>query len=86
MRPSLVLAVVALAAALAAALPGSAAPAHASYTDEAFARPLDAGLRAFYRRDFSAASEAFATALAAAPDNTLAIAFLNATAAQTPGG
>jgi tetratricopeptide (TPR) repeat protein len=56
-----------------------------AYTDAAFIGPLDSGLRAFYQRDFTAASAKFEAALTAAPDNTLAIAFLNASAAQTPG-
>ena len=56
-----------------------------AYTEAAFTAPLDSGLRAFYQRDFTAASASFESALTAAPDNTLAIAFLNATAAQTPG-
>ena len=62
-----------------------AAPARSAYADAAFTRPLDAGLRAFYRRDFQAARARFEAALAVVPDNTLAISFLNATAAQTPG-
>ena len=66
----------------AAAVP---APAHSAYSDAAFTAPLDAGLRAFYQRDFRTARTNFETALAVVPDNTLAIAFLNATAAQTPG-
>jgi acyl-coenzyme A thioesterase PaaI-like protein len=56
-----------------------------AYSDAAFTAPLDSGLRAFYQRDFTTANTSFESALAAAPDNTLAIAFLNATAAQTPG-
>jgi Tfp pilus assembly protein PilF len=56
-----------------------------AYTEAAFTAPLDSGLRAFYQRDFTAANASFESALTAAPDNTLAIAFLNATAAQTPG-
>jgi tetratricopeptide (TPR) repeat protein len=56
-----------------------------AYADTAFTRPLDRGLAAFYQRDFRAARTEFDAALAAAPDNTLAIAMLNATAAQTPG-
>jgi tetratricopeptide (TPR) repeat protein len=71
--------------ALAAAPGAAAAPAPAAYADPAFAAPLDAGLRAFYQRDFATARDRFAAALAIVPDNTLAIAFLNATAAQTPG-
>jgi tetratricopeptide (TPR) repeat protein len=65
---------------------GAAAPVvHSVYADAAFAAPLDAGLRAFYARDFTTARTQFESALAAAPENTLALAFLNATAAQTPG-
>ena len=77
----------ALVAGLALALiAASPAPVRSAYADPAFATPLDAGLRAFYQRDFRSASERFGDALAAAPDNPLAIALLNATAAQTPGG
>jgi tetratricopeptide (TPR) repeat protein len=69
-----------------ALLAATAAPVHGAYADAAFTAPLDAGLRAFYQRDFQTARTDFETALAVVPDNTLAIAFLNATAAQTPGG
>jgi tetratricopeptide (TPR) repeat protein len=55
------------------------------YADRAFGAPLAAGLRAFYGRDFAAARSAFERALRVIPDNTLAIAFLNAAAMQTPG-
>jgi Tfp pilus assembly protein PilF len=55
------------------------------YADPAFASALGAGLRAFYLRDFRTARRGFERALQAIPDNTLAIAFLNATALQTPG-
>jgi tetratricopeptide (TPR) repeat protein len=55
------------------------------YADRAFGVPLAAGLRAFYQRDFATARQAFERALNVIPDNTLAIAFLNATAMQTPG-
>jgi tetratricopeptide (TPR) repeat protein len=55
------------------------------YADRTFAGPLAEGLRAFYQRDFSAARRWFERALRVVPDNTLAIAFLNATATQTPG-
>lgn len=55
------------------------------YADAAFNAPLESGMRAFYQRDFAAARADFEAALGVAPDNTLAIAFLNATAAQTPG-
>jgi tetratricopeptide (TPR) repeat protein len=79
-----------LAAAIVAAgvapVAAPAAPARSAYTDAAFTAPLDAGLRAFYQRDFGTARANFETALKVVPDNTLAIAFLNATAAQTPDG
>lgn len=81
MRAAIVAAFVACAVAPALAV----APPRNVYADGAFAGPLDAGLRAFYRRDFVRARAGFEAALAVAPDNTLAIAFLNATAAQTPG-
>jgi len=74
-----------LAAILALGLLAVAPPARSAYADAAFMRPFDAGLRAFYRRDFRTARTGFEAALGAVPDNTLAIAFLNATAAQTPG-
>lgn len=68
-------------AALTVALAGMPSP----YTDAAFNAPLESGMRAFYQRDFAAARADFAAALAVTPDNTLAIAFLNAATAQTPG-
>jgi tetratricopeptide (TPR) repeat protein len=70
---------------LIALLAATIAPAHNAYNDVGFTAPLDAGLRAFYQRDFRGARTNFEAALADVPDNTLAIAFLNATAAQTPG-
>lgn len=68
-------------AALTVALAGVPSP----YADAAFNAPLESGLRAFYQRDFAAARTDFEAALAVTPDNTLAIAFLNATTVQTPG-
>jgi tetratricopeptide (TPR) repeat protein len=68
--------------------PAGAQPAAAGrndYADRAFGVPLGAGLRAFYVRDFPTARRSFERALTVIPDNTLAIAFLNATAMQTPG-
>jgi Tfp pilus assembly protein PilF len=62
-----------------------AAPVRNDYADRAFDASLARGLRAFYERNFVVARDAFTTALATIPDNTLAIAFLNATAMQTPG-
>ena len=52
------------------------------YAQAAFSEPLSAGLKHFYRRDFKAAQDDFERALAVVPDNTLAISFLNAAAAQ----
>jgi Tfp pilus assembly protein PilF len=56
-----------------------------AYADVRFTRPLGAGLRHFYARDFSAAQGDFEQALAVIPDNTFALAFLDAAAAQQPG-
>jgi hypothetical protein len=61
------------------------ASARNDYANPAFTAPLGEGLRAFYGRDFAAARKGFQAALAVVPDNTLAMSFLNATAAQTPG-
>ncbi|HEX3466933.1 MAG TPA: hypothetical protein VHT05_02415 [Candidatus Elarobacter sp.] len=55
------------------------------YANPAFTAPLAAGLRAFYTRDFTGARAGFEAALTVVPDNTLALSFLNAVAAQTPG-
>lgn len=73
--------VLAALAAATVALTGVTSP----YADAAFNTPLENGLHAFYQRDFGTARADFEAALAVAPDNTLAIGFLNATAAQTPG-
>ncbi len=69
---------------LLAASPRPAAPRN-DYANPAFTAPLGAGLRAFYTRDFAGAAKGFEAALAVVPDNTLAMSFRNATAAQTPG-
>jgi tetratricopeptide (TPR) repeat protein len=80
-----------LGAASPAPKPAAAAPvvpaaaARNDYANAAFTVPLGEGLRAFYGRDFPAARKGFESALAVIPDNTLALSFLNATAAQTPG-
>lgn len=71
--------------ALLAFLAAAVLPPSGAYADGAFTAPLNAGLRAFYQRSFAAARTDFETALAVVPDNTLAISFLNAVAAQTPG-
>ncbi|GAC1660114.1 MAG: hypothetical protein NVS4B13_07620 [Candidatus Elarobacter sp.] len=62
-----------------------AAAARNDYTNAKFTAPLGQGLKAFYSRDFPGARKGFEDALAVIPDNTLAMSFLNATAAQTPG-
>ncbi|MBV9440186.1 MAG: hypothetical protein JOZ24_09370 [Candidatus Eremiobacteraeota bacterium] len=88
-RPIAALALAALASTLLAASPAPsqklAAEARNDYHNQAFTAPLSAGLRAFYARKFSEARKSFDDALAVIPDNTLAIAFLNATTAQTTG-
>ncbi len=55
------------------------------YANRAFVERLDTGLKRFYARDFKKAQEALEGALTVVPDNTLAISFLNASAAQQPG-
>ncbi|HEX3465300.1 MAG TPA: hypothetical protein VHS78_14730 [Candidatus Elarobacter sp.] len=65
--------------------PRSAPAARNDYANTAFTAPLSQGLKAFYSRDFATARKSFEDALAVIPDNTLALSFLNATAAQTPG-
>src|ERR1700693_454207 len=50
-----------------------------------FTAPLSAGLKHFYARSFKEAQADFERALAVVPDNTLAISFLNAAAAQQTG-
>jgi Tfp pilus assembly protein PilF len=55
------------------------------YARPEFSEPLSLGLRQFYTADFKAAEASFARALAVVPDNTLAISFLNASAAQQQG-
>jgi Tfp pilus assembly protein PilF len=75
-------------AAVATALLGSASSAATErndYARPAFVAALSTGLHDFYAADFVAAQGDFERALAIVPDNTLAIAFLNAAAAQRPG-
>ena len=55
------------------------------YASASFTAPLSAGLRHFYSRSFKEAQADFERALAVVPDNTLAISFLNAAAAQQTG-
>lgn len=70
---------------LAAAPAPQAAGTRDDYANPAFTAPLGAGLRAFYTRDFAGARANFEAALKVVPDNTLALSFINAVAAQTPG-
>jgi len=69
------------------AAPGGHAPAapRNDYANLAFSTELGAGLKQFYARDFKAAGRSFEGALKIVPDNTLAISFLNAAAAQNEG-
>jgi len=55
------------------------------YANLAFSRQLGVALRDFYARDFAKAQSEFAASLKLIPDNTLAIAFLNAAASHVPG-
>jgi tetratricopeptide (TPR) repeat protein len=55
------------------------------YTRPEFSADVSAGLKHFYTSDFKAAQADFERALAVVPDNTLAISFLNAAAAQRQG-
>ena len=55
------------------------------YANAAFNGPLSDGLRHFYAREFKEAQADFERALGVIPDNTLAISFLNASAAQQGG-
>jgi Tfp pilus assembly protein PilF len=70
----------------ASALPAGAAPpapaGRNDYTNFPFTQALSAGLKHFYARDFEKAQSDFEQALAAVPDNTLALSFLNAAASQ----
>jgi tetratricopeptide (TPR) repeat protein len=52
------------------------------YANAKFSAALAVGLKAFYTKQFGQAVDGFNDALAIVPDNTLAISFLNAAAAQ----
>jgi tetratricopeptide (TPR) repeat protein len=78
----------------AAPVPAAQSSAHATavdrserndYANAAFTVPLSAGLKHFYAQHFKDAENDFEKALAVVPDNTLAISFLNAAAAQQSG-
>ncbi|GAC1444527.1 MAG: hypothetical protein NVSMB59_11230 [Vulcanimicrobiaceae bacterium] len=58
---------------------------HRDYANRAFVEKLDTGLKHFYTRDFKNAQADFERALSIVADNTLAISFLNASAAQQSG-
>lgn len=82
------LAACAVVATTLAALPialGAAPSARNDYARKAFATPLTAGLDRFYARDFERAEVDFSRALAVVPDNTFALSFRCAAAAQRPG-
>ncbi|HTV72208.1 MAG TPA: hypothetical protein VME66_00690 [Candidatus Acidoferrales bacterium] len=69
-------------------LPAHAAPLAAprnDYANPKFTAHFNAGLQRFYARDFKTAQDEFSRALSVIGDNTLAISFLNAAAAQQPG-
>ena len=70
---------------VALAAPASGAAVHAAYADGPFVDDLDAGLHAFYAREFDLAQTRFAAAVAREPANTFAGAFLNAAAMHRPG-
>jgi tetratricopeptide (TPR) repeat protein len=76
---------IATALALGLAVAAPAAAATGAYADGAFVDDLDAGLHAFYQRDFAGAQARFADAVVREPANTFAIAFLNAAAVHRPG-
>lgn len=85
LRPVALALLCAFALLAASPAPKPAATARNDYLDHGFTAALGSGLRAFYTRDFAVARRDFEVALAIVPDNTLALSFLNATAAQTPG-
>src|ERR1700676_3859121 len=65
--------------------PAIAAKDRNDYANALFTAPLASGLKHFYSRSFKEAQAEFERALAIIPDNTLAISFLNAAAAQQNG-
>ena len=77
----------ALALAL-ATVAGGFSPARAArddYANQKFSAALDGALHDFYSRNFGQAQTEFEAALEVVPDNTLAISFLNASAAHVGG-
>ena len=75
----------ALALGVAVSAPAAAATVTSAYANRSFVDALDAGLQAFYARDFATAQDRFTDAVALEPQNTFAIAFANAAAAHRPG-
>jgi superkiller protein 3 len=65
--------------------PAAVGAARDDYAERAFSDPLAEGLRHFYARAFKPAQADFERALGIVPDNTLALSFLNAAAAQQTG-
>ena len=82
-------AILALASFLFASVPAPAqtppAGARNDYANSTFMAPLNRGFELFYSRSFKEAEDAFEQALKVIPDNTLALSFLNAAAAQQNG-
>jgi Tfp pilus assembly protein PilF len=68
----------------AAAAAPTGGPERNDYARSAFTTPLNAGFKHFYNREFPEAQQDFENALGVVPDNTLALSFLNASAAQQP--
>ncbi|MGA3036164.1 MAG: hypothetical protein ABSE64_01665 [Vulcanimicrobiaceae bacterium] len=56
------------------------------YANLKFAAQLDVALHDFYARNFEQSQKEFDAALSIVPDNTLAISFMNASAAHVGGG
>ncbi len=56
------------------------------YANRKFAVQLDLALHEFYTRNFEQSQKEFEAALLVVPDNTLAISFMNASAAHIGGG
>jgi Tfp pilus assembly protein PilF len=79
----------AIAAPSAAAAPAMGAQAvphdRNDYANRAFSADVESGLRHFYSREFKEAEADFQKSLAIVGDNTFAISFLNAAAAQQEG-
>ncbi len=68
-----------------AATPAPATKERSDYADARFTTPLAAGLKFFYARSFKESQKEFEAALRIFPDNTLAMSFMNAAAAQQQG-